>query len=131
MISSVRTSPALATVVLLMILSACATPQQQCIARETSDYRALLAQIAEVEATIARGYALHRQTIPYSEARFCKTSSGAVYPCKRTRFHRLETPVTVDISAQRKQLKVLKSKRAKLSPRAQAAIAACRHAHRE
>ncbi|MCK0142924.1 hypothetical protein [Aliiroseovarius sp. F20344] len=116
---------------MLALLSACATPQQQCIARETSEYRAVTAQIAKLEETLARGYALHRQSVPYTDTRICYTKDKKPFPCRRTRFHTIETPVSVDMDDVQKKLARLKAHQRKLEPRAIAARDACVRAYRE
>ncbi|WP_424940637.1 hypothetical protein [Aliiroseovarius sp. S253] len=122
----------LAAGIVLTLVGACATPQKQCIARETSEYRAVSAQIEELEKTLARGYALHRQQVPYTETRLCHVQGRKKpIPCNRTRFHTIETPVTVDIGEVRKKLARLKAHRRKLEPAAKSAQAACIRAYPE
>lgn len=121
----------LAAGIVLTVVAACATPQDQCIARETAEYRAVTAQIKELEKTVARGYALHRQTAPYTEARICHVKGKRHVPCPRTRFHTIETPVSVDMGEVRKKLARLKAHRGKLEPAALSARAACRRAYPE
>ncbi|UWQ13588.1 hypothetical protein K3556_11675 [Aliiroseovarius sp. M344] len=121
----------LAGLALLLGLSACATPQQQCIAGATADLRTLQAQIKETEATIARGYALHRQSIPVPSTRVCYDSKRRPYTCHRTAFRQIETPVTVDISNEKVKLASLKSKLAQAQRKAAPAIKACRQTYRE
>ena len=115
----------------LILLGACATPQKQCIARETAEYRAVSAQIEELEETLARGYALHRQTVPYTKTRICHVKGKRYVPCPTTRFHTIETPVSVDIDDTREKLARLKAQRTKLAPAAATARAACIRAYPE
>ncbi|WP_298908350.1 hypothetical protein [uncultured Aliiroseovarius sp.] len=115
----------------LTLLTACATPQKQCIAQETAEYRALSAQVKELEETLERGYALHRQTVPYTDARICRVEGKEPFLCPRTRFHTIETPVSVDIDDTRKKLARLKAQQSKLAPAAAAARAACIRAYPE
>ncbi|SMR70979.1 hypothetical protein SAMN04488030_0599 [Aliiroseovarius halocynthiae] len=115
----------------LALLGACATPQKQCIARETAEYRAVSAQIKKLEETSARGYALHRQTIPYTDTRICRVKGKEPFLCPRTRFRTIETPVSVDMGDVRKKLERLKAQRVKLSPSAAAARDACIRAYPE
>ena len=117
--------------ILLISLGACATPQAQCIARETAEYRAVSKQIRELEETVARGYALHRQSIPYTETRICRPKDKPAFACPRTRFHTIETPVSVDMGDARKKLSRLKAHRSKIEPEALASRAACIRAYPE
>ena len=55
----------------LLGLSACATPQQRCIATASAEARGLLAEIRETEATISRGFALYSQSVPYRYSSVC------------------------------------------------------------
>ena len=109
----------------LTLVAACATPQKQCIARETAEYRAVSAQIEELEETLERGYALHRQTVPYTYTRICRVEGKEPFPCPRTRFQTIETPVSVDMDDVREKLARLKAQRTKLAPAAVAAREAC------
>lgn len=52
-------------------LSACATPREQCISRANADYRNVETAIATAQGNIARGYALHTQTVPYMVTSTC------------------------------------------------------------
>lgn len=116
----------------LMLVTACATPQKQCIARETAEYRAVSAQIKELEGTLVRGYALHRQQVPYTDTRLCHVKGKKhPIPCSRTRFRTIETPVSVDMDDVRSKLARLKAHRSKLEPAAKAAQAACIRAYPE
>lgn len=115
----------------LTLVAACATPQKQCIARETAEYRAVTAQIEELEETLERGYALHRQTVPYFDTRICHVEGKEPFTCTRTRFHTIETPVTVDMDDTRKKLARLNAQRIKLAPAAATAREACIRAHPE
>ncbi|WP_282182715.1 hypothetical protein [Aliiroseovarius marinus] len=115
----------------LTLVAACATPQNQCIARETAEYRAVSAQIEELEDTLERGYALHRQTVQYSDLRVCHVKGKRYVPCPRTRFQTIETPVSVDMDDTRKKLARLKAQRAKLAPAAVATREACIRAYPE
>ncbi len=112
-------------------LAACATPQQRCVAQATADVRSLQAQIKTTEATIARGYALHRQSVPYTRTRICHNKEGLAFPCHRTGFHRIETPVTVDIDNEKAKLAQMKAKLAKVLPKALAAAKQCRKTYPE
>ncbi|WP_371169958.1 hypothetical protein [Aliiroseovarius sp. 2305UL8-7] len=116
---------------LLVGLSACATPQQRCVASASADARGLLAEIREKEATIERGYALFKQTKPYRTSQICYTKEKKAYLCWQTRFREVETPVTVDIPNQKAQLASMKARFGPLQRKAVAGIKACRKAYPE
>ena len=46
----------LAALAFLALLAACGTPQEQCIGRQTREYRTVAALLAEVNGNLARGY---------------------------------------------------------------------------
>lgn len=115
----------------LTMLSACATPQQQCIATASAETRALQAQIKETQATIARGYAVHEQSVPYTSTNICYDGKKQRYLCPRTEFRRIETPVSVDIAAEKAKLAQLKTRFSKAQPKALSGIETCKKAHPE
>jgi hypothetical protein len=51
-------TPRLFPILGLALLTACGTPQEQCVARNTRDLRTVDKLIAEVQGNLARGYAL-------------------------------------------------------------------------
>ncbi|MCK8465043.1 hypothetical protein MUY35_14380 [Aliiroseovarius sp. S1339] len=126
-----KRASALVGLALLLGLSACATPQQRCIASATADMRSLQAQIKTTEATIARGYALHRQSVPVTSTRLCYDRKRRPFPCHRTAFRQIETPVTVDIDNEKSKLARMKAKLAQAQRKAVAGAKACRETYRE
>ncbi|MDE9449894.1 hypothetical protein J3R80_05335 [Aliiroseovarius sp. Z3] len=123
--------PAVAGLALILALTACATPQQRCIAGATADYRTLQAQIKTAEANIARGYALHRQSIPITNTRVCYDSKKKPYTCHRTAFRQIETPVSIDIGNEKAKLARLKKMLATAQRKAVAGTKACRQTYPE
>ncbi|MDS9468529.1 hypothetical protein RGQ15_13235 [Paracoccus sp. MBLB3053] len=51
----------------LLLLTACGTPQERCISRNTSEYRAVSRLLAEVEGNLARGYAWEERQVIRTE----------------------------------------------------------------
>lgn len=119
------------SVVVLSVLSACATPQQQCIHTVSAEARALQAQIRETQATVARGYAVHKQTVPYTSTNVCYNKEKQPFLCPQTQFKRIETPVTVDIAAEKAKLAQLKTRFAKVQRKALSGIEACKKTYPE
>lgn len=119
----------------LVLLSACATPQERCIRTGASEQSRLLAEIKEAEGNIARGYAIHRQTVPETIFHTCqRVSDGKVvgyYPCPETYYRTVETPVAIDISEERRKLTGLKDALPAAARRAEEAAAQCRILHPE
>jgi len=54
-----------------LILTGCATPQQQCIAGATAEVRFLEEELVERRVNIARGYAIRRETRAEMLPQFC------------------------------------------------------------
>ncbi len=125
----------------LTLLVACGTPQQQCIARETRDLRVVEGLLAETEANIRRGYALEEVTVWRREWVECpvRYAPGTLEPepPARPRLCRDDVPDTetrpraIDLAAEARTRDGLIAKRAELSARAEASIAACRAAYPE
>ncbi|MCK0139399.1 hypothetical protein [Aliiroseovarius sp. F47248L] len=123
--------PAMSGLVLALGLTGCATPQQRCIAGATAEYHTLQAQIKTAETNIARGYALHRQSIPITNTRVCYDSNKKPYTCHRTAFRQIETPVSIDIGNEKAKLASLKKKLATAQRKAVAGTKTCRQTYPE
>ncbi len=123
--------PTLTGLALVLGLASCATPQQRCIAGASADVRTLKSQIETAEANIARGYALHRQSIPITNTRVCYDAKKRPYTCHRTAYRQIETPVTIDIGNEKAKLASLKSKLGQAQRKAAAGIRACRQTYPE
>ncbi|WP_102226259.1 hypothetical protein [Acidimangrovimonas sediminis] len=123
---------------LMLALAACATPQQQCIDRETRDLQVVSRLIAQLETDLARGYTLkaHRvrdvQWVPCGPFPRPRDRHGRpIGPdmCLAEVGRTVERPAAFDMAAARKELAQLKVKRRELERRAGPAIAACRQAY--
>jgi len=125
----------LLTLPCLALLAACATPQERCIRQGASEQTRLLNEVKETEANIARGYAIHRQTVPETVFYTCRrVRDGEVvgyYPCPETYYRTIETPVAIDVAEERKRLRGLKDALPGASTRAAEAAAQCRILHPE
>lgn len=125
----------------LLLLSACGTPQEQCIRRETADLRTLDRLIAETERNIARGYALEEYTTWEWDTYTCydrqPPGPDGVVPPPTPRLCRDRVPVTetrpvaIDLNQERAKLASMTQKRSELARRANLAIEACRRAYPE
>jgi hypothetical protein len=122
----------------LVGLSACGTPQEQCIASVTRDMRVVDGLIAETEANLSRGYALEKTVKYRPEWAICGYSEPTEenpepspelclddVPYESTR------PAAIDLNAERAKLASLREKRAQQGAEAAAAIAACQAAYPE
>jgi hypothetical protein len=115
----------------LLVLTACATPQQRCESRAVQDLRVLDGLIAETQATIQRGYAFQTVQNTRPTATFCWGGSygddwGAGYGlCWGNNTYTSREPVAVNLDEQRATLRSLQVKRVELETRVRAELAAC------
>ena len=129
----------------LILLAACATPREACIAGATRDVRILDRLIAETEGNLARGYAL--ETVERVEQRFvpCRDrprvvrnpdgTTRVVYDgpsfCWEDVVVTAERPRAIDAAAERRILASTRAERARKAREAQRAVAACVATHPE
>lgn len=116
----------LAAVATLAFLAACATPQELCISQAQSRPAAISEQIATTSGNIDRGYAIFRQSVPYTYASTCYDDSGAAYSCQENGTRIEETPVAIDVAQERRKLVRLKANLVQARRQAEAEIAQCR-----
>lgn len=122
--------------VLLVLLAACATPQEQCILNATAEYRQVNQLVAQVEGNLARGYAIREDFVEFPVMVACMApgwvGDGAWMQggmCMDTATRVVETAIPIDPDIERRKLANLKSKQAQLARTAEPAIAACREAY--
>ncbi len=119
---------------LLLLLTACGTPQEQCISRNTRDLRIVDKLIAEVEGNLARGYALRETTTTRPSWESClrqttnKKGKAVVVEslCLEDEAVTITKPEAIDPSAERQKLAGLQEQRRKLAGQAKAVGATCR-----
>lgn len=115
----------------LLILTACGTPQQQCIGAATRDLRVVERLIAQTEATIARGYAIEETTVYRTRWVNCGPRPTQENPQPKPQLclddvpETLRQAVAVDLKAEAAKLASLKAKRAQQAKAAAPAIKAC------
>ncbi len=109
-----------------LLLAACATPFELCVADASKDMRVLDKLIAQTRENIARGYAIGTETYFETEEQVCGTlNDQPVYcevPVARTR----EVPVAIDLAAEQAKLQSLLDRRARDSANMAAIIDQCR-----
>jgi hypothetical protein len=116
----------------LLLLTACGTPQEQCINRATRDMRVVDRLIAESEATLARGYAYEEKTIYRTRWVNCGPRPTKADPkpapqmCLDDVPETIRQPVAVDLKAEAQKLAGLKAKRAAQAKAATPAIRSCK-----
>lgn len=116
---------------LCLILAACGTPQQQCIAAATRNLSTVDGLIRESEANLARGYGYQDvlRTIPkYVD---CTPNPTEDNPepkpqmCWVDSVQTFQQPVAIDLAAEQTKLTQLRAKRAELAAEAEAAVTQC------
>ncbi|PJF09586.1 hypothetical protein [Pseudorhodobacter sp. MZDSW-24AT] len=126
------------SLVLLVLLAACGTPQERCIARETRDMRVLDRLIAESEGNLARGYALE-EVVTYRDRWVqCPVvlrpapAEGEPAPvvapqlCLDEVAETVTRPKAIDLRAEAQKLESMREKRVALARAAGPAIAQCK-----
>jgi len=121
----------LAALAACLVITACSTPQEQCISRASAEYRSLQSKIATAQGNIDRGYAIHRQTVPYTVPAVCTNKQGKKYPCPRTEYRTEETPVSIDIREERRKIAAFKARLPAALRLAEAGAKQCRVAYPE
>lgn len=129
---------------LCLALTACGTPQEQCIARETRNLRVVDKLIAETEGNLARGYAFEEITISRTVWVRCDPIivpppvEGAPTPppaaprlCLDDEEETITRPKAIDLAVEQSKLSGLKAKRKQLAVAANQSIAACQKAYPE
>lgn len=113
------------TLCLLPLLAACATPQEICVADATRSYNQVLEAMSEAQANVARGYAVHYQEEPYEYSDTCYDDKDRRYNCTTTRYRTIETPVAIDVGAEREKIARFNDQLPALQRTADAQIAQC------
>lgn len=114
----------------LVAITACATPQEQCLGQATRDARINAGLIAQTQANIERGFGLRTEERVREVRRLCRgeTESGeaVVTRCEEVRVTQVQVPVALDLNAERAKLASLIQQRDKLASRTQAKVSQCR-----
>lgn len=127
-----------------ILLVACGTPQEQCIARETRDLRVVDRLIVEAQGNLKRGYAFEDVVVSRTIWVTCDplpvppavdgappTEPAKPRLCLEDRDETITKPVSIDLAAEQSKLTGLQAKRKQLSLAADRSIAACRKAYPE
>ncbi len=84
----------------LITLTACATPLERCLNSSNAEVRRLQSAISTAETNIARGYGVHRHQESYLVPKTCHDKRDRPYRCPQTRYRTVETPVAIDVGAE-------------------------------
>ncbi|RME18265.1 MAG: hypothetical protein D6801_01725 [Alphaproteobacteria bacterium] len=110
-----------------LVLGACSpalSPEAQCFADATIDYRAAWRGVQQIDADLARGYGLRRSEAQGVEAVPCREGGRRAMCLANTRKAVL-VPVPIDAETLRARRVHLKAKMEALRPQAMAAAAPC------
>lgn len=138
-----RRAPLLTGLAGVIALTACGTPQEQCIARNTRENRVLLNLLEEGEGNLARGYAWDERQVTSTEWDTCtavvRVRKGKnkgdreviSRPCLRDVTETERYRVPIDPATEIRKRDGLRQRLAALEPQADAALRACRAAYPE
>jgi hypothetical protein len=124
----------------LLLLTACGTPQEQCISSVTRDIRVVDRLIAETEANLARGYAYEEVTVylpqwvacyrphhhPPVEVEDPEATPPSPQLCLENVPQTTRRAVAIDLMAEQAKLNGLQAKRKQQASAAAPAIAQCK-----
>lgn len=111
---------------LFLLLSACATPLEQCIASASRELRVLSGLVASTQVNINRGYAIVTERFFVTEEQVCGQIDQKPVYCDVPVAESRDVPVAIDLNAEQATLDSLLTKRAELAKLAQAAIKNCK-----
>ncbi|KGJ07869.1 hypothetical protein EQ718_11540 [Paracoccus versutus] len=123
----------------VLVVASCGTPQEQCISRNTREYRTVSNLLAEVEANLARGYAWEERTVMRTQWEDCRyvwvDKDGnrrlGYRPCLRDVADTERYRVPIDPAAETRKRDNLLARKQALMPAARAAVDACKAAYPE
>ncbi|MEM9474323.1 MAG: hypothetical protein AAGA71_03470 [Pseudomonadota bacterium] len=107
-----------------VLLAACASPEERCIADATEDLRVVNGLIAETQGNLDRGYAIETTVEPRVGIGFCTGSSNLRF-CSDTSQTIRDRPAAIDLTAEQQKLDSLVAKKAELEQRTRRSLAAC------
>ena len=111
------------------VLTACATPREQCISEVTRDTRILSSLINETRANLARGYAIEREQDVRTIRRTCRgrNDDGTIFTfrCDETDTFTTSVPVAIDLNAERAKLESLEERFVQSQAASNQAVAQC------
>ncbi len=110
---------------LLLALAGCSTSLEQCVSRSTKNLQVVEDLITSTEANIKRGYALENSPRTNVGLQLCTSPSANFHFCTATQTSPRQTPVAIDLKAERRKLTELRAKRAKLKHQSDLDVRAC------
>lgn len=116
----------LAPLAIVLALAGCAplSPEAQCFADATIEYREAWRGVRTIDADLARGYGIREQEIRVAQAVTCR-EAGRMSTCLENVRERFEVPVPIDREALTVRRATLVARMAALRPAAMKAAAHC------
>ncbi len=114
-----------------LLLAACASPFEICVANANRDLRVIDRLIAEARGNIQRGYGFRTQETYDTELQPCGEQNGQTIYCETPVVTSEQVPVAIDMAAEKAKLESLLETRARKQAEATATVAACRQQHPE
>ena len=123
----------IATLGAALLLAACASPLERCIASAERETRTVERLIAETEGNIARGYGVEVRTDVRTRMVFCdwpeRPAGAPLRMCPINEPVQRRVPVAIDREAERGKLATLRDRRAELDGPTALAVQRCRAQH--
>lgn len=117
----------------LLFLTACGTPQDQCIRKATREIHRIDRLISESEKNLARGYSYESETITTYEWEMCVVPGSwgpdrpmQTYMCFRPETRTVQRAVPIDPVIETRKLENLRAKHKQLLLPANDAVKACK-----
>jgi hypothetical protein len=112
-----------------ILLTACATPREACLADATKEVRVLDQLITVTRGNLARGFALESRQVVKTRRTFCtgRNEDGTTFRfrCDETDTVTRQFPVAIDLNAERAKLTSLEERQQQNRINSQAGIAQC------
>ena len=109
----------------MVFLSGCLSPRQQCASDAKLPYRLAMNDRAPIVQNLERGYAVHKQQVPYSYEGQCQDKNLNYYTCMVNSSRTQETPVPINMRREEAKLKKLDAKIDLILKRERRKIAEC------
>ena len=91
----------------IMMVSGCLSPREQCVSDAKIPQRLAMKERGLVAQNLGRGYAIHKQQVPYSYQGQCQDANLKYYPCIVNGYRTQETPVPIDMKREEAKLRKL------------------------
>jgi len=111
---------------MLLLLTACGTPQEQCISAAIRDIRVVDRLIREAEGNLQRGFGYEDVTVIETDYVPCGTEAQPNRRCLIREPVTERRPVAIDLAAEQRKLDQLKAKRRQQDRAVTPVIAQCK-----